>query len=227
METENHFYVTLPSNSRSFPNNTLDDFRVLLPRQIRLTENWEVALAEITYPHTWHNIRGNNFFVLLELETYGTMRINLPPNYYASVDEVCATLNQHVSDWLSAAEADLKIQSIQDYKIEFNYDADKRKVLLTFVKPELFHHVAFSQYLGHVLGFEIFDTTIPKNGKMMARYPIDLDVSFVAMYVYCDLLPNLIVGDTLAPLLRTVNVEGNHDDIICRTYDVPHYLPLS
>ena len=46
------FYFTLPSNSSltDFPNNSSNDFKVRLPRPIRLQGNWRVALATISVP---------------------------------------------------------------------------------------------------------------------------------------------------------------------------------
>ena len=48
------FYLHLPSNSSldKFPNNTLTEYRVGLPQTVSLTEDWEVALTEIHYPHS-------------------------------------------------------------------------------------------------------------------------------------------------------------------------------
>ena len=47
------------------------------------------------------------------------------------------------------------------------------------------------------------------------------------MYVYCDIVEPQIVGDCLTPLLRVVNVEGNHDDVLVKSFDFPHYVPVS
>ena len=57
METT-QFYPHLPSNSRldTFLDNTLTEYRVGLPQTITLEGEWEVALTEIHYPHSWNNI---------------------------------------------------------------------------------------------------------------------------------------------------------------------------
>ncbi|CAF1137833.1 unnamed protein product [Brachionus calyciflorus] len=49
------FYVTLPSNSSMdlYPENTMTDFSVLLKEPIRLDVQYEVALVELTYKHSW------------------------------------------------------------------------------------------------------------------------------------------------------------------------------
>ena len=55
------FYLQLPSNASldKFPNNTLTEYRVCLPQTITLSGDWEVALTEIHYPHSWNNVQGN------------------------------------------------------------------------------------------------------------------------------------------------------------------------
>ena len=52
------FYLTLPSNSSMsyFPNNTVANFRVKLAETIDLPGQWEVALVELYYPHTWPTV---------------------------------------------------------------------------------------------------------------------------------------------------------------------------
>ena len=48
-----NFYLTLPSNASSqfYPENKPGHYRVKLPRNIFLLENdWEVALASISFP---------------------------------------------------------------------------------------------------------------------------------------------------------------------------------
>ena len=56
METT-QFYPHLPSDSRldTFLDNTLTEYRVGLPQTITLEGEWEVALTEIHYPHSWNN----------------------------------------------------------------------------------------------------------------------------------------------------------------------------
>ena len=51
-------YLTLPSDSSMeyFPDNTVTEFHVKLPHTIDLPGEWEVVLAEISYPSNWGNI---------------------------------------------------------------------------------------------------------------------------------------------------------------------------
>ena len=42
----------------------------------------------------------------------------------------------------------------------------------------------------------------------------DIDRNFRSLYVYCDILKHIAVGDTKAPLLRSVSVTGTHGSVI-------------
>ncbi|KAF0027125.1 hypothetical protein F2P81_019866 [Scophthalmus maximus] len=52
------FYVNLPSNASLsvFKNNTSSNYQTDLAQHVDLAGLWEVALTEITYPHTWFNL---------------------------------------------------------------------------------------------------------------------------------------------------------------------------
>ena len=47
-----------------------------------------------------------------------------------------------------------------------------------------------------------------------------------SLFVYCDILEHVPVGDGLAPLLRAVVVRGKHGDRIGERFVDPMYLPI-
>src|SRR5207253_5977959 len=49
------FWLTLPSNSSMdiYPQNTLQNYTTKLTKPLNLTENYEVALAQITFPNNF------------------------------------------------------------------------------------------------------------------------------------------------------------------------------
>lgn len=70
-------------------------------------------------------------------------------------------------------------------------------------------------------------TTTSQQHVMKGKYPVDLRMGFEVFYVYCDLVELQMVGNSLVPLLRVVNVEGKHNDIVLKSYENPNYLPVS
>ena len=87
---ESEFYVTLPTNRsvQYFPDNKTSDLVTKLPRTLQQDGEWEVGLAEIDYPHTWHNMpEGKN-----SVEIYGPdkwfQEISIQPGYYEKEQDV-------------------------------------------------------------------------------------------------------------------------------------------
>src|SRR6218665_513970 len=54
----------------------------------------------------------------------------------------------------------------------------------------------------------------------------DLHRGFTSMYVYCDVLQHVSVGDNKDPLLRIVQVSGKSGDRVQAIYDKPTYVSL-
>ena len=95
--------------------------------------------------------------------------------------------------------------------------------------PDRKFEVRLGTKISYMLGFTKDDLSVllkKTTPGCRAKYPVDLRAGFDSMYVYCDLVRNQMVGDTLAPLLRVVPVEGKFEDNIYREYNSPHYLPL-
>ena len=53
-----------------------------------------------------------------------------------------------------------------------------------------------------------------------------MEQGLYALYIYCDIISKQIVGDTLAPLLKVVPVEGSHGDNVMKEYITPQYMSM-
>jgi hypothetical protein len=60
----------------------------------------------------------------------------------------------------------------------------------------------------------------------MGDRPVDIEGGLHALYVYCDAVECVAVGDTLAPLLRIVTIKGPRGEMTYIQYDEPRYIPL-
>ena len=96
---ESEFYVTLPSNSSMeyFPDNKTSNFVTKLSRTLQFNGEWEVGLAEIDYPHTWHNIHeGKNSVEIYARDNlylvFKTVEFSIQPGYYEKVQDVIDAL---------------------------------------------------------------------------------------------------------------------------------------
>ena len=204
------FYLWLPSNSSMdvFPSNTLSEYRVRLPQAIALTDDWEVALTEIHYPHSWNNVHDNfwnRFYIKkgVAVEAYV-----LPPGHYSSVENIIVKMN------------DLIKQSQHKDNVWFSYETLNRKLTVHIQN----NFEVFFSYCGSMLGFtkdDIYSKTTT------AKREVDLDLGFHNLYVYCDIVQSQFVGDAQVPLLRIVPVEGRDGERVSKIFMNPQYLPIS
>ena len=207
------FYLHLPSNASldKFPNNTLTEYRVGLPQTVSLTGDWEVALTEIHYPHSWNNVQGNfenRFYLNQELDDMWEPLI-VPQGHYSSVAGVITKINEVVS-------ANNRFKD----EVQLSLDTLNRKVTVHLQNKV---EVYFSD-IGQMLGF------LPKkviSKTSTAEREADLDHGFHDLYVYCDIIQPQYVGDALVPLLRIVPVEGKDGERISKSFIRPQYLPVS
>ena len=208
------FYLHLPSNASldKFSNNTLTEYRVGLPQTVSLTGDWEVALTEIHYPHSWNNVQGNfeNRFYLRNQELDDMWEpLIVPQGHYSSVAGVITKINEVVS-------ANNRFKD----EVQLSLDTLNRKVTVHLQNKV---EVYFSD-IGQMLGF------LPKeviSKTSTAEREADLDHGFHDLYVYCDIIQPQYIGDALVPLLRILPVEGKDGERISRSFIRPQYLPVS
>ncbi|KAK3748896.1 hypothetical protein QZH41_002885 [Actinostola sp. cb2023] len=192
-----------------FPGNTLAEYRVQLPQSIKLVDEWEVAIMEIQYPHTWNNVhtesKWNRFYIKKGVAVEGYF---LPPGHYPSIESIIVTMN------------DLIQKSIYKNEAWFSFEKLSRKITV-----HLQNNVeAFFSDVGILLGFG--------NGTLYsktttAEREVDLDHGFHNRYVYCDIVESQWVGNAQVPLLRIVPVEGEDGQRVSKTFMSPQYLPVS
>jgi len=192
-----------------FPGNTLAEYRVQLPQSIKLVDEWEVAITEIQYPHTWNNVhtasKWNRFYVKKGVAVEG---YSIPPGHYPSIENIIATMNALIQ------------KSIYKNEAWFSFEKLNRKITI-----HLQNNVeAFFSDVGILLGFG--------NGTLYsktttAEREVDLDHGFHNLYVYCDIVESQWVGNAQVPLLRIVPVEGEDGQRVSKTFMSPQYLPVS
>ena len=92
--------MILPSSTKNsddiYPNNTVSAFHIRRSKTMYLTNKYEVALAEIMYPHTWptfnvkqdvkHDLKHANRIVQI-------FTVSISPGYYTEMDELIKELN--------------------------------------------------------------------------------------------------------------------------------------
>jgi hypothetical protein len=217
------FFVTLPSNVKH-GKNTASHFRVVLPKTIQLTGRWQCALVEISYPRTYYNVRaesldGKSYEHIVtivksfeknevegELVSVQKYTLHISDGNYNTASELCAAINDQIANVV-------KLPAMFSIENKFN-----GRVL--FQKPDSVRSVTLSQTFAYKLGFK--NQTLKESELAQSVY--DMHGGVDHLWVNSDIVENQVVGDTMAPLIRTVAVSGSFGDIISTVYPVPHYV---
>ena len=208
------FYFHLPSNSSldKFPNKTVSEYRVGLPETISLTGEWEVALTEINYPHTWNNVHGNFWiWFYLRKRKQGRMWeiLTVPSGHCSSIEDMLQTMNELVNN-----------EELFKDDVKLSYNTLTRKVTVQLQN----NTEIYLGDVGYVLGFS---PEITFSNTTTAEREADLEHGFNDLFIYCDILQSQYVGDALVPLLRIVPEEGKDGQRISKSFVRPQYVPVS
>lgn len=245
MNQQSDFYVHLPSNINDplFRDNTTAHFRTPLPENVNLDTKWEVALVSIRYTHSWYNIA----FPLTIFHVRAKMRRGkgnrrdisfLTEGYYHTTQELVDELNEKKPDWLKSM-------------FSFN-DKDQRFTLWLKRNEKIALHKSLQKMLGFNQACRFYDlnfggdssavvededgfcVTTPDDRsagtaasiKITGDRAANLHSGFDDIYVYTNLISNQIVGNTTAPLLRTVHINSKAGESVQTTFQELHYIPL-
>ena len=232
-----HFYVTLPSNSSEdyYGKQPMSSFKTRLAKPIELdVDDWEVGLAEIIYPHSWHNVADGKFRIKLLNEGEWVWKdVEIPSALYETPQQLVQTMNDEV-----------KIELGQDQRdnIHFVYNHLLRK-LTACISPG--YMARFPKELSSTLGLGDQETTLKQarneqefgmerrdnrliinDKKIIDPFCLDLNRGLHTFFIYCDIVQYQLVGDANVPLIRTIPVSGKNGDVMVNSFDNVHYSGL-
>ena len=226
------FYIALPSDSsmKCYPENTVAKFTTKLPQPISLEGEYEVGLAEIIYPQTWYNIRnidGEYWIAIIEADFVSDVdkllkKFVLETFNYSSVNEFITSLNDQMNE---------AFKDIANIRPEFSYNKATRKIqFISYIADTTEHDItmglAISIPLQKRLGITRRYSTIYGEALRSAEEEFILNEDQHLMFVYCDVASHTVVGDTTAPLLRVVELNGSRDEMKRLTFPDIHYIPV-
>jgi len=205
-----HFYMTLPSNSSGeyYPDNTVARYTTKLANKIELEGDWEVGLTEISIPSAVDNVMQGRCYYDIYFGDTTTRRVILPPANHKSMYTLITALY----------EEQYKVTGIDNLVVSFAYENDN-------VSLHIAHdvQVQFSGDLALILGL---DKDVKYSGDT-ETFSTSLNAPNVhSVYVYCDILEHVAVGDTRAPLLRIVDKSENNSKNVHKVMNLILYVPL-
>jgi hypothetical protein len=247
-----HFYLTLPSNSseRYYPDNTVTKYTTRLQTTVDLSGSWEAAIVEIMFTKTWYTIPKNSgkfTFSCFNCEDFipkqmgpgyspldYNVRMAVPSGYYTNMQDIIDAINAEIEEKMNYASFPILdnqgghryLTAIEKDKWpRFKYNPIKKKIFI-HLQPGAF--ISFDDYLETLLGIKANPLT---NRFQEAKFiggtsACDITGGIHALYVYCDVLENVPVGDTEAPLLRIVDATGAYGANIHHVFDPPRYVPV-
>src|SRR6218665_2967316 len=177
------------------------------------------------YQHTWYNLEVVDGRVLyyhsFEKDRQTKLMqdmVQLSPGYYDSIMDIIVVMNKQMKE----SADNLLLEPFA----EFRYLAKTNRI-----KAHLGGHtiITFTPAMRQMLG--ISNQRHPLRNasdniiQLQSAKACDLHRGFTSMYVYCDVLEHVSVGDTKAPLLRIVQVSGKSDERVQVVYDKLIYVP--
>jgi len=218
------FYVTLPSNSSKefYPENTLTNFTTKLQPPFYLTQNYEVGIVEVMFPFNWFN---PDFEPILFNKLDGNMKVtnsrffqNKWP-FFDTADALEEKINAFCKANLIGAfflfDNQSKLWTIKldrTTQIDFN------------------GHEEFFGFKDRVLDFKLETDKTKKDTYFAGEEERSFNFNKINnLFIYSDIVQFQNVGDTFAPLLRTIPITGKNEAFkhLHYIYNTPQYIPVS
>ena len=239
---EEGYFLILPSNTPSISpgnRNTTSKFTIPLPKPIEHNNEWEVALLEINYPHSWSDGLSPKscMYKIGKQEIRQQMQFAVPLEWYPCGQ---SKDNQSVITHYGGIEDIIKALNGKRPEIfqgSFDVSAETGRVRIYMDFEEV---IEMDQNLSSVLGFDE-STYRAVHGKIEnkksyhrelrvieAENKPDVKITMYNMFVYCNLVSETYVGNKMVNLLRTVPVKQERaGQYVTEHFHPLRYLPLS
>lgn len=253
---EDSFYVTLPSNvnesgiSLDEEKNSMTSWTTPLKQWIHLEGEYEVGLAEFSYTYSWFNITKVQEIMLCEIDGSCLMYDvqYLQPGTHTDIHRLVKILQEKIDKigiggkgWnrKPVIRVDESASAIQVLPGEVKGGAGIPGGTLLYPK--------FSDDLSQLLGLPTFSprgaieekdyTKVFYDNRNITHHfrydsgmhQFDLRAGVHSLFVYSDIIKHRYVGNTMAQLLRKVEVPNSakFGDQINITFERPHYHPVA
>ena len=183
------------------------------------------GLVEISTPADLVNIRRNECYLDIHVNGRPFHMLVLPPSHYRRLRSVMM-MSIHAQQRIQIRlVGQTKSERYGNLLASFSMDGDK---VLMRLRNAVYDNISirFSKALARILGF---DADVHYSGERVraTRLPdLKPPEAVRSMYVYCDLLEHVMVGDTKAPLLRIVDKPHTYVGNVHHILSPILYVPL-
>ena len=168
-------------------------FHKILPAQLNLEGQWDVAFSEIFFPSMYQKVTEGKFMFFDKKLSKSSEFYYLEPGLYPSVTGIVEAMNILIQETHNHSENCITVKvSRRMQKVEI-YLADEGSGL-AFISTDL----------GHIFGSNVgveFGVMLRGKGPHKPEIAYDL-VRIHSLMIYTDLIEYNIVGDTMTPLRR-------------------------
>jgi hypothetical protein len=252
-KSEEIIYLPSDSSNAYYPSNTTSNYITKLSENINFNSDYEVALLELIYPNSVQNMPEDGYIILKALKDSQIIPIKtfvLKKGIY-SEEKLLKKIQQHLENineekvikalniglkkntsYKSIDLRSLERPSVIKNKITDKIDYKSGKILSTIdnVDETIVLFIEFDNNLFKILGFTDDQNT---RGNMSANNIIDIYGQIHIIYIYCDIVSPVMVGNTRVPLIQVItrdhpNIEYNMLGKEHRiAFQSPIYLPVS
>lgn len=214
MDDRNSFYLTLPSNAchNIFPDNSSSDYTITLSQAIELEGQYEVALAEIMYCHTWNNIvsRECTYDVIdHSVKDQPAIFQKIKTGHYDTIGQLIKEMN------VTFQKSFLNIQIV--------YNSILKKVVVYATDN---YSLRLKAPMAYMLGIEP-DVWIRLSTEYTPKHPCDIYAGQYCFYVYSNICEAQHCGEFQSPLLRIVHIQGSYGEPVIISYNKLHYVRVN
>ena len=157
------------------------------------------------------------------------MDVQLHAGYYTTVEDLVNEMNRCLVNAILIKPTSKPINpalSVKNSNLPTIMYNNKNLKVSVSLQPH--NTLKFHKHLASVLGFGENPIVNSSNEVKIieANAVSNIDGSMHSLYVYTDVIENVNVGDTEAPLLRIVEAEGKFGEVIHQSFEMPSYIPL-
>jgi len=209
------FYVTLPSNSSMdyYPENIVACYTTKLANVVELEGDWEVGLAEVSIPSAVYSVIADKCYYVVSMDNKHFPSIVVPQGHYKRVSDLIKVM--HSSMPVDGAGNPFVMFTSKSGYIEMTFTEIYRPIL----------SIRFSENLSNILGADADVSYNHTNARTRRKFSL-MEGDVNSVYVYCDILKHVTVGDTKAPLLRIVHKPKKQEGNVHQTFSPILYVPL-
>ena len=212
---EAYFYLPSSVKSKTSIENTISHYVTFLTAPIRMLDGfeYEIALIKVLYPFTASNLYDGKI-EYWSYEENGVVFSRITEGIYTDFP------GKLLEEFKLALDLDSEY-----YILTFDNISNKFALSLTSqLGSKITPYINFSKNLQTLTGFS---ETVKGTKKISSVDSGDSSGGLQNMYCYCNLVDNVNIGDTVAPILAVINYKSSGETQGVFEPSNPIYLPLS